>query len=175
MRYVFFLSCIWTNDFFFLIFYLVSVVHALWACGKICPFAIHLKSKCSSLFWDNQDEILYSVLFTCFSKIENFLLVLVGGWRCKILRDHMKTLVQFSGDCDKQPVPGSSPERHDEPEREGERPKQPGWASPHHLVLATTDASLITVHLIMMQQISSKMISLILLTCHRHFHFTGLK
>lgn len=30
-----------------------------------------------------------------------------------------------SGDCDKQPVPGSSPERDDEPEREGERPEQP--------------------------------------------------
>jgi len=30
-----------------------------------------------------------------------------------------------SGDWDKQPVPGSSLERDDEPEREGERPEQP--------------------------------------------------
>ena len=45
------------------------------------------------------------------------------GLRRKILR----TRISFcsSGDWDKQPVPGSSLERDDEPEREGERPKQP--------------------------------------------------
>lgn len=40
----------------------------------------------------------------------------------------------FAGDRDKQPVPGPTPERDNQLEREGERPKQPGWAPPPHLV-----------------------------------------
>jgi endonuclease/exonuclease/phosphatase (EEP) superfamily protein YafD len=32
----------------------------------------------------------------------------------------------FAGDCNQQPVPWSTPERHNELEREGERSKQPG-------------------------------------------------